>query len=60
LTTSKQFQKALEVADTINPPSARDAAETKELRLEALSNIRRALNEDDPSGICVTELGEAV
>lgn len=64
LTLNKQFAKAFETCDAINPPTARDAAEARELRFEALANLRGALEREntfaatqDPSNL---ELAVAV
>ena len=43
LVQTKPYQKAFDAVDTINPPTARDAAECKELRIEVLQNLRNAL-----------------
>ena len=64
LVRTKQFAKAFETCDAINPPTARDAAEARELRFESLANLRGCLERkntyhatQDPSNL---ELAVAV
>lgn len=64
LVRTKQFAKAFETCDAINPPTARDAAEARELRFESLANLRACLEREntyhatqDPSNL---ELAVAV
>ena len=64
LTLNKQFAKAFETCDAINPPTARNAAEARELRFESLANLRGCLEREntyhatqDPSNL---ELAVAV
>ena len=47
LTLNKQFAKAFETCDAINPPTARDAAEARELRFESLANLRACLEREN-------------